>query len=123
MAVIDYFEGPLLVCYLKSIQNEIKIKVFGQQVWVPKPKLPELPSYYFRRQGYATFGEDRSGLAVAREFDLVDNFCWASDYPHPEGSWPHSPEAIERQMGSLSDDERAKVLGGNAARLLGINLP
>ncbi len=88
-----------------------------------KPKLPELPSYYFRRQGYATFGEDRSGLAIAEEFDLIDNFCWASDYPHPEGSWPHSPEAIERQMGRLTDDQRAKVLGENAARLLGIQVP
>ncbi len=88
-----------------------------------KPKLPELPSYYFRRQGYATFGEDRSGLAVAAEFDLVDNFCWASDYPHPEGSWPHSPEAIERQMQRLNDSERAKILGENAARLLGIEIP
>lgn len=88
-----------------------------------KPKLPELPSTYFRRQGFATFGEDRSGLALAQAFDLVDNFCWASDYPHPEGSWPHSPEAIERQMGSLSDDQRARILGGNAARLLGIEIP
>jgi len=74
-----------------------------------KPKLPELPSTYFRRQGFATFGEDQSGLALAAEFDLVDNFCWASDYPHPEGSWPHSPEAIERQMGRLTDEQRAKA--------------
>ena len=88
-----------------------------------KPKLPELPSYYFRRQGYATFGEDRSGLAIAAEFDLIDNFCWASDYPHPEGSWPHSPEAIERQMGRLTNEERTKILGENAARLLGIEIP
>jgi predicted TIM-barrel fold metal-dependent hydrolase len=88
-----------------------------------KPKLPELPSTYFHRQGFATFGEDRSGLAIAEEFGLIDNFCWASDYPHPEGSWPHSPEAIERQMGRLSDEQRAKILSGNAARLLGIEIP
>jgi predicted TIM-barrel fold metal-dependent hydrolase len=82
-----------------------------------------LPSTYFRRQGYATFGEDQSGLALAAEFDLVDNFCWASDYPHPEGTWPHSTAAIERQMGRLSDAQRAKILGENAARLLGIDIP
>ncbi len=88
-----------------------------------KPKLPELPSTYFHRQGFATFGEDRSGLAIAEEFGLIDNFCWASDYPHPEGSWPHSPEAIERQMGRLTDSQRAAILGGNAARLLGVEIP
>jgi len=88
-----------------------------------KPKLSELPSTYFRRQGFATFGEDHSGLAIADEFGLIDNFCWASDYPHPEGSWPHSPEAIERQMGRFDDSQRSKILGENAARLIGIEIP
>lgn len=88
-----------------------------------RPKLAELPSTYFRRQGYATFGEDAPGLALAEESDLVDNFCWASDYPHPEGSWPHSAEAVERQMGRLTDDQRARILGLNAARLFGIEVP
>jgi hypothetical protein len=59
---------------------------------------------------------------------LAIRFCegwnnWASDYPHPEGSWPHSPEAIERQMGRFSEEQRAKILAGNAARLLGIDIP
>lgn len=88
-----------------------------------RPKLEELPSTYFRRQGYASFGEDAPGLALAEEFDLVDNFMWASDYPHPEGSWPHSVEAIERQMGRLTDEARAKILGLNAAKLFGLTVP
>jgi predicted TIM-barrel fold metal-dependent hydrolase len=62
-------------------------------------------------------------LALAEPFDLVDNFLWASDYPHPEGSWPHSAEAIERQMGGLSDESRAKILGPNAARRFGLSVP
>jgi predicted TIM-barrel fold metal-dependent hydrolase len=81
------------------------------------PKLPMLPSEYYRRQGFSSFQEDRAGLALAEEYDLVDNFLWANDYPHHEGSWPHSAEAIERQMAHLSDESRAKILGENAARL------
>jgi predicted TIM-barrel fold metal-dependent hydrolase len=91
-------------------------------MWV-RPKLEGLPSDYFRRQGFASFQEDRSGLAVAREFDLVNNFLWANDFPHHEGSWPYSAQAIERTMSSLSDEERAKILGLNAARIFNIPVP
>lgn len=48
---------------------------------------------------------------------VVDNFMWANDYPHAEGTWPHSAEAIEREMGSLTGAQRAKILGLNAARI------
>jgi predicted TIM-barrel fold metal-dependent hydrolase len=48
---------------------------------------------------------------------------WANDYPHHEGTWPHSAPAIERTMGHLTDDQRAKILGGNAARFFNMPLP
>jgi predicted TIM-barrel fold metal-dependent hydrolase len=81
------------------------------------PKLKMLPSDYFRAYGFASFQEDPVGLDLAEKYNLVDNFMWANDYPHHEGSWPHSAEAIERQMGHLNDEQRAKILGLNAARL------
>ena len=84
--------------------------------WV-RPKLKHLPSEYYRMHGCASFQEDRVGLALAERFDLADNFMWGNDYPHHEGTWPHSAEAIERTMSGLSDDSRAKILGLNAARL------
>jgi predicted TIM-barrel fold metal-dependent hydrolase len=86
------------------------------------PKLKQLPSEYFRSNGFASFQEDPVGLALADKFDLADNFLWANDYPHHEGSWPHSSEAIERQMGHLTDEQRAKILGLNAARLWNIEV-
>jgi hypothetical protein len=67
------------------------------------PKLKHLPSEYFRSNGAASFQEDPAGLALAERFDLVDNFLWANDYPHAEGTWPHSAEAIEREMGALGN--------------------
>jgi predicted TIM-barrel fold metal-dependent hydrolase len=87
--------------------------------WV-RPVIPELPSTYFRRNCFATFQEDHAGLRNVEEFDLVANMLWANDYPHHEGLWPHSAEGIERMMGHLSDDSRAKILGLNAARIFGL---
>jgi predicted TIM-barrel fold metal-dependent hydrolase len=81
------------------------------------PKLKHLPSDYFRSNGAATFQEDPAGLDLAVKYNLVDNFMWANDYPHAEGTWPHSAEAIEREMGALNDDQRGKILGLNAARM------
>jgi predicted TIM-barrel fold metal-dependent hydrolase len=86
--------------------------------WV-KPKLKALPSDYFKAKGFATFGEDRSGLGLMEEHGLENNFMWANDYPHHEGTWPHSGEAIEREMGKISENSRRKVLGESAARVFG----
>jgi predicted TIM-barrel fold metal-dependent hydrolase len=91
----------------------------AHHVWV-RPDLPELPSTYFRRHCFATFQEDHVGLALAEQLDIVDNLMWANDYPHHEGCWPHSAEAIERTMGHLSDSSREKILGRNAARVFGL---
>ncbi|MFU8815112.1 MAG: amidohydrolase family protein [Pseudomonadales bacterium] len=88
-----------------------------------RPKLDRLPSEYFKSNGFATFQEDKAGLDLAREHDLLDNFMWANDYPHHEGTWPHSAAAIERTMINLGDEERAKVLGLNAARVFRFEVP
>ena len=71
-------------------------------MWV-RPKRQGLPSDYYRAHGFATFQEDPSGPALAEAWNLIDNFMWASDYPHHEGTWPHSAEAIERTMPKLSE--------------------
>ena len=91
-------------------------------MWV-RPRLKLLPSEYFKAHGCASFQEERSGLGLAREHGLLECFMWANDYPHHEGTWPHSAAAIERTMGHLTDGERAKVLGLNAARFFGFEVP
>jgi hypothetical protein len=63
------------------------------------------------------------GIDLAREHGRVDNFLWANDYPHDEGSWPHSGVTIERTMGGLEDGERARIPGLNAAKLFGFEVP
>lgn len=94
----------------------------AHHLWV-RPVIPDLPSEYFRRNCFATFQEDHVGIATVKEFGLIDNVLWANDYPHHEGSWPHSAEAIERMMGQLTDGERAQILGLNAARIFHLRIP
>lgn len=87
-----------------------------------RPKLQGLPSEYYRAHAYASFQEDPSGVALAERFGLTDNFMWANDYPHHEGTWPHSAEAIERMMNGLSNESRAKIVGLNAASFFGFDV-
>ncbi|MBV1906715.1 MAG: amidohydrolase, partial [Pseudomonadales bacterium] len=88
-----------------------------------RPRMQGLPSDYYRAQGFSSFQEDPAGLALAEPLNLVDNFLWANDYPHHEGTWPHSPEAIERTMSHLKHESRMKILGLNAARLFNFEVP
>ena len=107
------------VSWLLEVMDE---GFYKHRMWV-SPDLKEPPSYYYRRQMFASFGEDQSGLDLAVKHDLIDNFMWANDYPHHEGTWPHSAAAIERTMADLTDEQRAKVLGLNAARFWNIDIP
>jgi predicted TIM-barrel fold metal-dependent hydrolase len=91
-------------------------------MWV-RPKLQGLPSDYYKAHGFASFQEDPTGLALMEQCGLENSFMWANDYPHHEGTWPHSAEAIERTMPGIGDAQRAKVLGLNAARLFKLDVP
>jgi predicted TIM-barrel fold metal-dependent hydrolase len=46
---------------------------------------------------------------------------WGSDYPHDEGSFPHSQAVIERTFAGLSADNKRKIIWDNAARLYGFD--
>lgn len=94
----------------------------AHHMWV-RPVMPELPSFYYRRNCFSAFMEDHVTLPRAEELGIVDNLMWSNDYPHHEGSWPHSAESIERQLGCVSETNRAKILGLNAARVFKLKVP
>lgn len=89
--------------------------------WV-SPKMKEKPSTYYRRHGFASFQEDPVGIAT-RDLVGVDSILWGNDYPHIEGTWPYSEQVAERLLAGMSDGDKAKILGLNAARLFNVPVP
>jgi predicted TIM-barrel fold metal-dependent hydrolase len=84
-------------------------------------KLPLRASDYFRRQGAITISDDAVALNNV-EFTGTDCLIWGNDYPHDEGTFPHSRATIARIEKSLSRPAAQAVLSGNAARRYGFDL-
>ena len=75
-----------------------------------------LPSDYFHRNVFAGFQEDSLGLRD-RGIIGIDNIQWGSDYPHTESTFPRSREILEEILSDCTQEEKAKIAGGNAARI------
>jgi predicted TIM-barrel fold metal-dependent hydrolase len=86
------------------------------------PRMAELPSDYFYRQAYATFLDDVVGGHLLT-WRGANSFMWSNDYPHERCIWPQSDETIERVLGDVPKDIRAKVLSENVAELYGMPIP
>ena len=97
--------------YVLDEQNEKK------HMWI-HPRLEMRPSEFFKRQGHVTFGDDPVALKTI-EFTGADGLLWGSDYPHDEGTFPHSQEVIERTFAGVSESDKRKIVCGNAERLYG----
>jgi predicted TIM-barrel fold metal-dependent hydrolase len=77
--------------------------------------LREEPSRYFRQHFYWGFIYDPIGVRLRGEIG-VDRIMWGNDFPHSAGDWPHSRRVIGEMFAGVAEDERRKMLGGNAAR-------
>jgi predicted TIM-barrel fold metal-dependent hydrolase len=77
-----------------------------------KPLISE-PSSYFREHFYWGFIYDRIGIRMRYEIG-VDKILWGNDFPHSAGDWPNSHRVIEDSFSGVAEDERRKILRGNA---------
>jgi predicted TIM-barrel fold metal-dependent hydrolase len=80
------------------------------------------PSEYFFRQCIVSADPDETGIAPIIEALGADYFVWASDYPHIDASFGVVGE-IRSRLDSLPEETQAKVLGLNAQRFYGLEVP
>jgi predicted TIM-barrel fold metal-dependent hydrolase len=83
------------------------------------PLLTEPPSSYVAGRVYGCMFADTFGLEVRHRVG-IDQITFECDYPHQDTTWPHTAAYAAAAMTDLTDDERRKVLRGNAISMLGL---
>ncbi len=79
-----------------------------------------LPSDFFRSNIFIGFQEDDLGIELRHHIG-VDGLLWGSDYPHAESTFPKSREIIDQILSNVPEEEKAKIAGGNTAKLYHFN--
>ena len=87
--------------------------------WDHYGMLKEKPSFYWHQNMFATFEEDTFGVDQRHRLG-VENLMWASDYPHPDSTWPDSQKVLETHFSDVRIEEARLMIGGNAARIYGL---
>ena len=77
-----------------------------------RESLGKPPSEHFRQHCYFGASFLSNGEAkFAIEHDLVGNTMWGDDYPHPEGTWPHTRESMAHTFCDIDPEYVAQLLG------------
>lgn len=142
-AVVNYMEttypGMRVVSHLVAsgaLDRHPELKVLiaeGGAGWVPavgdrmdeayrqhgmfvRPRLSRLPSEIVRKQVYASFQHDVSGVQIIEDTGY-DNVLWGDDYPHLEGTYGHTQETLHQLFDDVDPRIQDRVLRGTFEEL------
>jgi predicted TIM-barrel fold metal-dependent hydrolase len=113
---------PPLLERMDMVHAGMKAGMIGELDYARGSALPEPPSVYAKRNCWfgASFPSPRE--IADRHVVGVDRILWGSDYPHYEGTFPHTREALRLTFADVDTAETRRMLGENAAALYGFDL-
>ena len=62
------------------------------------------------------FWYEEAGVELRHKIGL-DNIMWEADFPHSTATYPESWKFVDRTLAGVPQDERNKMLYGNAVKL------
>ena len=93
--------------------------IFGGQAVA---KMSLTPAEYFNRQCYIGASFLRPAETEIVRSIGVDRIMWGSDYPHIEGSYPHTREHLRLTFAQMTPEETTTILTETAAKVYKFDL-
>ncbi|MEY9844331.1 amidohydrolase family protein [Streptacidiphilus sp. MAP5-3] len=101
--------------------DRLYLGAHGGKKLSPFSELTMAPSAYVDRNCFiAATNTKRRELAHRYEIG-VDNICWGSDFPHPEGTWPNTRQWMRTTFHDIPIAETRRMLGGSCAEIFGFD--
>ncbi|MFD0690770.1 amidohydrolase family protein [Actinomadura fibrosa] len=79
------------------------------------------PSEYFDAHCFIGMSTPKRRELAQRYEAGVGNLLWGNDFPHPEGTWPHTRDWLAHAFADIPVDESRAMLGLNAASVYGFD--
>jgi predicted TIM-barrel fold metal-dependent hydrolase len=84
--------------------------------------LRKSPSGYWASNCYVGASFMSRGECAVRDRIGVDRILWGADFPHIEGTWPHTLDAMRDAFNGCTRDEVRAMTSTNAAEVYGFDL-
>lgn len=112
IATLDWFYGRM------TTTQSAESKFFGAVT----SSLSMAPSDYFRRNFWIGASFLRPSESPEIDGLGVDRIMWGADYPHSEGSYPYSKEALRAAFAGRPEADVRAMVEDNAAAFYGFDL-
>ena len=116
---------PDTLAKLDSFHHRMKYSRYGSESIFGGQAVADMsltPSEYFARQCHIGASFLRPAEAEQVREVGIDRIMWGSDYPHIEGSHPHTKEHLRLTFANFTEEETVQLLTTNAARVYGFGL-
>ena len=94
----------------------------GELGMTAEQMLPKKPSDYFQQNCWIGASFPAPSDAKSIQDIGVNNVMWGSDYPHTEGTYPHTREALRNTFAGWEESDLRAGLAGNAAHVYRMDL-
>jgi predicted TIM-barrel fold metal-dependent hydrolase len=111
----------MLPPWLRLLDHNYTDVQFSAKLGDFRSHLSMAPSEYYRRNiAIGASCVPRRDLDMRRDIGL-EQIMWGSDYPHPEGTWPHTREYLAKTFADFPEADGRKILGDNAIAFYGLD--